>query len=315
MKKWLSEQLICPECIESEAPLALDAVKEDNGDILEGSLVCEGCGSRYDIRDGVAVVVPQKTLPHIQGDTGYNSTAMLSAYLWSQFSEFFNGPDATDAYRRWASLFSPAEGWAVDIGCSVGRLAFELSSTHTRVVGVDTSPVFIRQARKLMTEKALRFDMIIEGRITEERSCDMDPAWNLDAVEFIVADAMALPFRRDRFATAASVNILEKVPDPAQHLTEINRILQPDQADFLFSDPFSWDENVSDPGLWLSGRNSGPAKGRGVENICRIMTENPEVFSPVFTIRDTGEVLWKIRKTENLWEYITSQFIFGTRGR
>lgn len=313
MKKWLRDHLICPECIDAEHPLALEPEKENNDDVLKGTLTCKGCGHRYLIRDGVAVIVPEKTLPLTRGESGYNSTAMLSAYLWSQYSEFFNGPDATDAYRRWAALFSPAGDWAVDIGCSVGRLAFELSKTHSRVVGVDTSPVFIRQARRLLKEKALHFDMIIEGHITEARSCDLDPGYRVDAVDFIVADAMALPFRRDRFGTAASINILEKVPDPARHLAEVNRVLQPGPADFLFSDPFSWDESVSHPDLWLSGRNNGPAKGRGLENICRIMTENPAVFDPGFTIRDTGEVLWKIRKTSNLWEHITSQFIIGTR--
>ncbi|MCG8641800.1 MAG: methyltransferase domain-containing protein [Desulfobacterales bacterium] len=313
MKKWLQAHLICPECIESETALILEIKKETEDDVQDGRLNCPGCGGEYWIRDGIAVIVPEKTLPHTQGRTGYNSTIMLSAYLWSQYSEFLNSPDATDAYRKWASYFKPSDGWAVDIGCSVGRLAFELSKTHPRVVGLDTSYTFIKKARQLLLDRQLRFDLIVEGHITEERSCELDPAYRYDAVEFIVADAQALPFRSDRFATAAAVNILEKVPHPTRHLKEVNRILKDYPARFLFSDPFSWDETVSSPDLWLSGRNNGPGKGRGMENICRIMTEDPQVFNPVFTIQRTGDVLWKIRKTQNLWEYITSQFIIGKR--
>jgi hypothetical protein len=36
-------------------------------------------------------------------------------------------------------------------------------------------------------------------------------------------------------------------------------------------------------------------------------------FSPGFDIRQTGQVLWKIRKTRHLWEHITSQFVIGQR--
>ncbi|MBU1168169.1 MAG: methyltransferase domain-containing protein [Proteobacteria bacterium] len=314
MKTWLHKHLICPECLESEAALTLEIIKEKHDDIIEGELHCPGCGNRYLIQEGIAVIVPHKTLPHSDDQSGYNSKNMLSAYLWSHYSEFFNGSDATDAYGKWASHFQQTDGWAVDIGCSVGRLAFELSKSHTHVIGLDTSLPFIRKARQILLSKQLRFDMIVEGHITEERSCDLDPGYAYHSTEFIVADALALPFRSGRFSTAASVNILEKVPHPIQHLKEVNRILQKDQACFLFSDPFSWDDDVTNPDLWLSGRNNGPGKGRGMENICRLMEGHIDVFDPCFNIEDKGDVLWKIRKTQNLWEHITSQFIIGKRG-
>ncbi len=313
MKKWLQEHLICPECRETANPLILKIVRETDQDVLEGKLVCENCGSDYAIHEGIAILVPKQTLPHVHGHSGYNSQAMLSAYLWSHYSEFFNGPDATDAYKIWASCFKEQREWAIDIGCSVGRLSFELSRTHQRVIGLDTSFSFVKKAQELLYEKQVRFDLIIEGQITEERKCDLDLGYQFDAVDFIVADAMALPFRTGLFDTAASVNILEKVPHPANHLREVNRVLNPDRASFLFSDPFSWDESVSDPGLWLSGLTKGEFQGRGMDNMCRIMEGAHGVFEPPFRLTQKGDVLWKIRKTQNLWEYITSQFIIGTR--
>ncbi len=314
MKKWLSEHLICPECLKSQVPLALEIENQIDDDVLQGKLYCEACNAIYEIKEGIAVVVPKKMLPLVYGETGYNSTAMLSAYLWSHYSEFFNGPDATDAYKKWASHLTQKKDWALDIGCSVGRLSFELSKSHANVIGLDTSYSFVKKARELLTEKSLRFDMIIEGQITEEKACDLDSNYQFDCIEFIVADAMALPFSSHMFDTAASVNILEKVPYPGQHLKEIDRILQKKKSSFLFSDPFSWDENVSDPKLWLSGLNEGEFKGRGIDNIARIMSEGKEFFEPGFNIQEKGDVLWKIRKTRNLWEYITSQYIIGKRG-
>ncbi len=204
---------------------------------------------------------------------------------------------------------------ALDIGCAVGRLTFELTRTHERAVGIDTSLSFIRAARKIANRQHLEFDMIMEGEITEKRSCSLDPDFKYENAEFIVADAMALPFPSGRFGTAGSVNILEKVPDPLHHLKEANRVMDIKEALFLFSDPFSWDESVSSPDLWLGGRNEGPYKGFGMENVCRVLQEKSGVFSPGFRIQETGSVNWKIRKTQNLWEHITSRFVIARRGQ
>ena len=313
MKKWLLADLICPECIPEEIALTVDVREENETDIIAGELHCPRCGHSYSVREGVAVIVPAATLPQTRGTTGYNSQAMLSAYLWSHYSEFFNGPDATDAYRRWAACFQKEGGWALDIGCSVGRLTFEMSKTHQRTVGIDTSLSFIRAARKLMAAQRLEFETVVEGRITRAHACDLDPAYRFDRTEFIVADATALPFRAGRFATAASINFLEKGPHPGRHLEETNRVLDRGRADFIFSDPFTWDEAASDPALWIGGRNSGPFKGRGLDNMCRLLQGDTGLFDPAFAIRQTGDVHWKIRKTQNLWEHITSQFIIAER--
>ncbi len=314
MKKWLIEELICPQCQDNDSGLNPEIHTETDDDIIEGYLGCPQCRQTYGIHEGIAVVVPEQTMPIIRDATGYNSFSMLSSYLWSHYSEFFNGPDATDAYQKWARAFgAQRSGWALDIGCSVGRLTFEMTRTHDRAVGLDTSISFIRAARRLAAEKQLAFDLIMEGQITEKRSCDLDPVFGFDQAEFIVADAMALPFRSRRFATVSSVNILEKVPNPLLHLTEANRVMDEKEARFLFSDPFSWDESVSGPDCWLGGTNEGPFKGFGIDNICRLLQDPESVFSPGFTIQDKGQVLWKIRKTRNLWEHITSQFVVAER--
>lgn len=318
MKKWLSEELICPECLNRQADeeirLTVEIRQEIDDDITEGRLNCPLCGRGYDINDGIAVVVPEKSLPITRNITGYGSFSMSSSYLWSHYSEFFNDPDGTDAYKKWAEALNPGKGWALDIGCAVGRLTLEMTKTHDRVVGIDTSLSFIRSARKLITQRSLEFDLIIEGEITERKSGRLDPAFRFENADFIVADAMALPFRTDRFATASSVNILEKVPDPSLHLREANRVMNKTKARFLFSDPFSWDETVSHPDLWLGGRNKGPFKGFGIDNISRMLREGEGIFSPPFSIQKTGSIQWKIRKTRNLWEHITSQFLIAQRG-
>lgn len=313
MRKWLKKMLICPECLPEEIPLDLNVVDEQDEDILEGDLQCPVCKGTYPIRQGVAVVLPEAS-KHLAGETsGYNSKGMLSSYLWSHYCDYLQDPQATDAYQVWSSGFRETDGCALDIGCAVGRLSFELSKSHSRVIGIDTSVSFIQQARELMQKKKLRFDMVVEGLITEERKCDFNSDWQFDRVDFLVADALALPFPRKMFPTVTSINLLEKVPDPVKHMTETNRVLTNEDAMFVFSDPFSWDETISRSASWLGGTTEGPWAGRGIDNMAAIFSGKDKMFDPALEIINQGKVAWKIRKTENLWEYITSQFIVGCR--
>ena len=316
MKKWLEGVLICPECAPHEVPLDLkvgEVREEDSDDVIEGELSCPACSRAYTIHNGVAVLLPDASKAALMNDAGYNSRSMLSAYLWSHFCDMLKDPQATEAYRTWSSYFRESSGWALDIGCSVGRLSFELSKTHSRVIGIDTSVSFIEKARELLRNRKLRFDLIVEGFITEERACEFDPRWAYDRVEFVVADALALPFPKNYFSTVTSINVLEKVSRPIQHMLDVSRVLKDTRSMFVFSDPFSWDETALDPALWLGGIKSADIQPRGIDTVIELLNGKDGIMSPPLTIADRGKVQWKIRKTENLWEHITSLFVVGTR--
>lgn len=313
MKKWVTKKLICPECLPDEHLLDIIIETAENDEIIEGTLTCPFCEQMYPVRNGVAIILPENTRAILEDTSGYNSRSMLSSYLWSHYCDFLKDPAAGQAYPIWSSFFRQSDGDALDIGCSVGRLSFELSKTHSHVIGIDTSISFIEQARHLLDRKKLEFDLIIEGHITEKRKCDFDPAYNYNHVDFIVADALALPFPGQSFSTVTSINLLEKVASPIQHLMDINRVLEEKKSMFVFSDPFSWDESVSDPATWISAGTNGNGHLRGVDSISMYFDGKDDVFQPPLEILKKGSVPWKIRKTENLWEHINSQFIVGQR--
>lgn len=314
MKQWVADKLICPECRKKAVPLKLKINEAVSDDVVSGQLSCPECHSHYPIERGIAIVLPQKTRNIINEKNGYNAPQMLSAYLWSHFADLFNDPKAGDAYKVWSESLQFAAGdSALDVGCSVGRLSFELAKTHDKVIGIDTSFAFIQKARKIVRQKSLDFEMIVEGHLTEPCHYQFDSTYNFDGIDFIVADALALPFNEQDFATVAAINILEKVPEPLDHLKEVNRVLQAESATFLFSDPFSWDEKISPPECWLGGNGSAHFSPRGIDTIHRIFSGEFGIFTPPFSIKTKGDVSWKIRKTENLWEYITSQFLVGHR--
>ncbi|MDL2269263.1 methyltransferase domain-containing protein [Desulfosarcina sp. OttesenSCG-928-A07] len=317
MKKWVHDELICPFCTDTESPLNLEIETAVADEIVAGTLSCPACRETYPITDGIAALLPEKSRNMLSTSQGYNAPAMLSAYLWSHFCDLIGDSQATDAYAIWADTFrkarSQTNGLALDVGCAVGRLSFELSATHSRVIGLDTSMAFIRKARDILVRKRLDFDLIVEGHLTEPRGCTLNPDWNLSGVEFIVADAMALPFRKNRISTVAAINILEKVPDPIRHLSEVNRVMVEKEALFLFSDPFSWDEAFSRPDRWLGGNLDSRYCPRGIDTLRRLFSGEDHIFDPALALEDDGKVSWKIRKTENLWEHITSHYLVGRR--
>lgn len=49
----------CPSC---HGLFTLKVDKETDGDILEGSLTCQGCGHLYPIEDGIPSLLPPETV-------------------------------------------------------------------------------------------------------------------------------------------------------------------------------------------------------------------------------------------------------------
>ncbi|HOP66088.1 MAG TPA: methytransferase partner Trm112 [Methanoregulaceae archaeon] len=57
MKRSLLPILCCPTC---KGDLDLSVVKEDESEILEGSLYCNACGVSYPIKEGIPDLLPRK---------------------------------------------------------------------------------------------------------------------------------------------------------------------------------------------------------------------------------------------------------------
>ncbi|MDL2275968.1 methyltransferase type 11, partial [Desulfosarcina sp. OttesenSCG-928-G10] len=165
MKIWVHDELICPSCTDDELPLILEIENAIVDEIIDGTLSCPCCKTIYPITGGIAVLLPEKARKTLSISQGYNAPAMLSAYLWSHFCDLLGDANATDAYRIWSQTFWPSagvppdgtrtDGIALDVGCAVGRLSFELSVTHTHVIGLDMSMAFIRKARDILVWKRL----------------------------------------------------------------------------------------------------------------------------------------------------------------
>ncbi len=74
-----------------------------------------------------------------------------------------------------AMHFAPKSGKrALDVGCSVGRTAFELTPAFEEVVGLDYSFMFIDAAKRLAAGESLSFTVPIEGILTFSAKATLD---------------------------------------------------------------------------------------------------------------------------------------------
>jgi uncharacterized protein YbaR (Trm112 family) len=312
MRRRLIEILICPYCLPKERRLKEGIFNEIQGDIVEGELICGKCGKIYPIHEGIAFLQPEHTGEKNPGNR-YETGPVISSYLWSHYGDLLKDEDASDAYLRWAGLMGKTSGFCLDIGSAVGRFTFEMSKKSGFVVGIDSSISFVRIARELMTNRRINISLIQEGKIMRDAMLILPQDWEIGNVEFIVADALALPFCSGAFSSLSSLNMIDKVPVPIRHLTEMNRAAKKKEAQLLFSDPFSWSEDVAKEEDWLGGKVNGTYSLRGMDNIIAILRGANASILPAWKIEEQGYIWWKIRAHNNYFELIRSCFVKAVR--
>lgn len=306
----LLDLLICPACLPAERSLRPAALTQAGGDILAGRLECPDCNRHYPIEKGVAILLPEPMTAEQRAADRYESPATVASYLWSHYGDLLGDPEATDAYARWAELAAGVSGSALDAGCAVGRLTFELGRHCELAVGVDRSLAFIRLARRLKLEGRLPFRLPLEGRLSERKTVVLPADWPRERCEFLVADAQALPFPRGTFHGGCSLNLVDKLPLPRRHLEELNRVTLPAGARLLFADPFSWSAAAAPAAEWLGGTTQGPFAGGGRENVRRLLET---VLSPRWRVTRADSVWWKLRSHRNHFELIRSITLLAER--
>jgi len=319
MKKQLSEHLICPACLPGEFPLQAEIIREEAGDIITGALVCPNCGVRFPIEDGIAFLDPNRDrgrdrAQRQQGTANkYETQETVSSYLWTHYGDLLNDENSSEAYSAWATRMRPHAGFSLDAGGAVGRFTFEMSTKCDFAIGIDNSVAFIKAARQLMKERRMTFPLKEEGLLSLDATITLPEEWQSEKVEFIVGDALALPLRKDTISSFSSLNLLDKVPSPMQHLDEMNRVTKDKGAQFLLSDPFSWSTEAANMDQWLGGKKKGPYAGKGLDNVIRLLEEEGGRLGLAWRVEERDSVWWKIRTHSNHYELIRSCFVKASR--
>ncbi|QQL45651.1 putative 4-mercaptohistidine N1-methyltransferase [Sulfuriroseicoccus oceanibius] len=191
--------------------------------------------------------------------TDYESQRVLNEYL------LFHYGSQADVLGDFPV---PAEGWgfpvrtaemalahgacgrALDLGCSVGRSAFELARGCDEVVGIDCSEVFVDAADLIAREGQVPYDVVVEGEHARSASARVPEGVDPGRVRFERGDAMALRDNLGSFDCVHAANLICRLPDPQRLLKRLPELVVDDGV-LVLATPFTWLEEFTPRGKWL----------------------------------------------------------------
>ena len=243
--------------------LTLESLQEVGDECIEGLLSCNVCNSQYPIIQGVPIVLQnfheyarQRIITYgkwivnskssklkdflrsvgtkihfpTSNDIYEENNILYKAYLYNHHHYHFDDrllsllnkkiePD--HIYKMLGKKNLNLNGISLDIGCSFGSSTFELAKRLPFVFGVDLSFSFILEARKIMHDKMTK------------------------NVEFIVSDAINLPFESRFFQSIIALNLVDRL-DPHKLMASINRCIK-NNGKLILIDPYHFvNENSND---------------------------------------------------------------------
>ncbi len=303
-------------------------MREQDGDILEGALLCPErlCQREHPIIDGIPVIVAdirsfgEHQLPallarddlspyidSLLGDcAGPGTRHEASRYQVASYGRVHWGdldPDeplpAGDGITALldsalALLPEPPRGAWLDLGCSLGRTTFELAArTGDLALGVDLNVSMLRAARRILRDGRAVLPHRRVGLVYDRK--EFPAAMPAAAqVDFWACDVLHLPFGGGAAAGALALNLLDCVAAPFQLLHELARVIGAGRA--LLASPYDWAATATPFENWLGGHSQrSDHRGSSVTELRRLLGDDPPEGAPPMRITaDREDVPWKV---------------------
>jgi len=196
----------------------------------------------------------------------YESDKLLSEYLLFHYGNeediFAEVPGPREAvgfatrlvHELIDPLRIPAQANALEIGCAVGRSAFELTQYVSRVDALDYSHRFIEAANALKAHGSLDTHILVEGDLTTGFTATVPGGLQREAVTFFQGDATALPDTIVPADVVLAANLICRLPEPARFINRLPGLVKPG-GQLLLTTPFTWMEDFTPKSHWIGGTN------------------------------------------------------------
>lgn len=130
-------------------------------------------------------------------------------------------------------------GSALDVGCAVGRSAYELSRVAEEVIGIDFSDSFADAARMIGSESSLPCGRYGEAHQREMQTVTIPEGVHPHRVRFEQGDAMDLRADLGSFDLVHAANLLCRLPEPTRFLERLPGLLN-QGGRLLITTPATW---------------------------------------------------------------------------
>ena len=232
----------------------------------------------------------------------YESDKLLSEYLLFHFgaADEILPPDriwpavmreALDFPVRTVARFSPgmvASG--LDLGCAVGRSAFEMSRSCDQVTGMDFSHAFIQAAEALRRGDTLAYERLEEAALRTRLSARIPCGVEGSNLRFFQGDAMELPEDLGAFDRVHAANLLCRLSQPMRLLERFPSMVK-SGGELVLATPCTWLEEFTPPENW-------PPSGT--------LDWLLETLAPDFKLTCQAEEPFLIRETARKFQWTTS---------
>jgi putative 4-mercaptohistidine N1-methyltranferase len=242
----------------------------------------------------------------------YETEQLVSQYCEFHYGrEYFGVANFPASCARLCVEFMGArkKGRALDAGCAVGRGGFELARDFSHVSGVDFSDRFIRIARLVRDKGSLSYRVPVEGDLfepVEARLVDLGLDGVGERVDFIRADAMALPEDLAGYDLIFAGNLIDRLPSPGRFLSSIHLRLNPGGL-LVLTSPYTWLPEFTPRGEWLGGFS---VNGKDVFTLDGLK----KVLAPDFRLAAAPlDVPFVIRETARKYQHSIAQMTVWER--
>lgn len=190
----------------------------------------------------------------------YESERILAEYLLFHFGDagqvlpWPDGPRAALGFpARIVQPFSsgPAAR-ALDLGCAVGRSAFEMSRNCGEVVAIDYSQAFIAAATDMQAKGRLTISRLEEGSVEDRVTVELPDGCVPGRIRFEHGDAMNLREDLGAFDRVLAANLLCRLTDPRRLLQRLPSLVQPG-GELILTTPCTWLEEFTPRPNWPDG--------------------------------------------------------------
>jgi len=140
---------------------------------------------------------------------------------------------------------------ALDLGCAVGRSAFELAKACESVTGIDYSQSFVDAATTLITHD-LPYQRKDEANATTSLVAAVPADCPRDRVQFEQGDAMNLRADLGSYDLVHAANLLCRLTEPQRLISRLPELVKPG-GQLLLTTPCTWLEDFTPRGNWPTG--------------------------------------------------------------
>ena len=188
----------------------------------------------------------------------YDSDMALSQYADLHFgAELFGVANFhRELVQRSVNQLEPQKRLrALDLGCAVGRSAFELAKLFDAVTAVDLSERFIAAAKDLQTQGTYCYHYMEEGELLAQRCvrlADFGLTETAPKVVFMQGNVLNLHAAMGKFNLILAANLIDRLPDPETFLSGIHQYMVSGGV-LVIASPYDWQEYFTPKSKWLGG--------------------------------------------------------------